>query len=99
MGNLTEYFNPDYEQEEFERKHRFLSEIKTKRDHYEKLLVEFLHDFVLDGKPLSESYLVAYEELLEDTQKGRLPSSMFIFEHMVFSVDELPYDPGYENLH
>lgn len=99
MGNLSEYFGSNYKQEEFERKQRFLREIKTKRSKYERLLVEFLHDFVLNGKPLSESYLVAYEELLTITKGQKPPSSLSVFEYMVFSEDDLPYDPSYETLH
>lgn len=99
MGNLSEYFSSNYKQEEFERKQQFLSEIKTKRNKYERLLVEFLHEFVLDGKPLLESYRVAYEELLEITRGEKPPSSLSIFEYMVFSEDDLPYDPDYEKPH
>ena len=99
MGNLSEYFGSNYKQEEFERKQRLLSEIKTKRNQYERLLVEFLHEFVLEGKPLMDTYRIGYEELLEITKGEKPPSSLSVFEYLVFSEDDLPYDESYENLH
>lgn len=99
MTNLSNFINLDSKKENIERKQLFLSEIKMRRNQYERLLVEFLHEFVLEGKPLSDSYVIAYEELLETTQGGRLPSSLCIFEYMVFSEDTLPYDPNYEKCH
>lgn len=99
MGNLSKYFGSDYKQEEFERKQQFLNEIKNKRNQYERLLVEFLHDFVLEGKPLMDTYRIGYKELLDITKGEEPPSSLSVFEYLVFSEDDLPYDQSYENLH
>jgi hypothetical protein len=89
----------NYQNDEFDRKQLLLNEIKVSRDQYQRLLVEFLYEFVLEGKPLQESYLVEYEELLEITKGEEPPSSLSFFEYMVFCEDDFFDDQSYKNLH
>lgn len=99
MSNLSEFISPNYDQENLERKQLFLTEIKSKRKKYERLLVEFLHEFVLEGKPLMDTYRIGYEELLDITKGEQPPSSLSVFEYLVFSEDRVSYDPNYESIH
>lgn len=88
MSNQTNYSNPNDHHEVFEKKYVVLNEIKVMRNQYERLLVNFLKEFVTGDQRLMDAYRVGYVELLEITKGERPPSSLSIFEYMVFSEDD-----------